>query len=96
MANWMEVAARTFETSNGKRRFARPGDLASHLNPKVIQTPAFDLIDDALVEAFETPDSRTMIFLAPQEGKSTRVAEVFPLWVLSQSPDTRIVTALTW
>jgi predicted phage terminase large subunit-like protein len=88
---WAELAAKAFEPSTA--RFATPGDLAKHLNPKTAQTPALDLIDEALLDAYHTPDSRTMIFLGPQEGKSTRVAEVFPLWVLAQAPDTRIVTS---
>jgi predicted phage terminase large subunit-like protein len=90
--NWAELAAKAFEAGSGPR-FTSPGHLARYLNPKSVQTPALDLIDEALLDAWNTPDSRTMIFLGPQEGKSTRVAEVFPLWVLSQSPDTRIVTA---
>lgn len=89
---WMELAAQSFEGGRAPK-FATPGDLARFLNPKTAQTPALDLIDQALMDAYETPDSRTMVFLGPQEGKSTRVAEVFPLWVLMQSPDTRIVTA---
>jgi predicted phage terminase large subunit-like protein len=89
---WMDIAAKAFEGGRGPK-FATPGDLARFLNPKTAQTPALDLIDEALIEAWNTPDSRTMVFLGPQEGKSTRVAEVFPLWVLMQSPDTRIVTA---
>ncbi|WP_427130323.1 phage terminase large subunit [Pseudarthrobacter sp. S9] len=90
--SWAELAAKQFETGAAPR-FPTPGDLARFLNPRSVQTPALDLIDQALLDAYVTPDSRTMIFLGPQEGKSTRVAEVFPLWVLSQSPDTRIVTA---
>lgn len=89
--SWVEIAAKAFEPSGP--RFKTPGDLARLVNPKTVQTEALDLIDQALIDAWNTPDSRTMIFLAPQEGKSTRVAEVFPLWVLSQFPDTRIVTA---
>jgi len=88
----MHLAAKAFEPSP-EPRFATPGDLAHFLTPKSVQTPAFDLIDQILVDAYSKPDSRTMIFLAPQEGKSTRVAEVFPVWALAQNPDTRIVMA---
>lgn len=90
--SWAELAAKQFEKGSGPR-FATPGDLARFLTPKSVQTPALDLIDQVLIDAYTKPDSRTMIFLAPQEGKSTRVAEVFPVWALSQSPDTRIVMA---
>ena len=90
---WATLAAKAFEQGTSGPRFATPGKLAHFLNHRSVQTPALDLVDEALLEAYETPDSRTMIFLGPQEGKSTRVAEVFPLWVLAQAPDTRIITA---
>lgn len=86
---WADIAAQHWAPN--KPRFETPGDLSHFLNPKLIQTPALDLIDEALIEAFTTPDARLMVFLAPQEGKSTRVAETFPLWVLLQNPDARIV-----
>ena len=90
--SWANLAAKAFEPAP-EPRFATPGDLARHLTPKSVQTPALDLIDQVLIDAYSKPDSRTMIFLAPQEGKSTRVAEVFPVWALAQNPDTRIVMA---
>lgn len=74
-------------------RWATPGELAAHLNPKTVQTPALDLIDEALVRAFNTPDSRLIISMPPQEGKSVRAAQDFPTWALTQNPDLRIVTA---
>ena len=86
-----EYAARAFEPP--RRRWATPGDLARDLNPKTVQTPSLDLVDQALVEAYETPDSRLIITLAPQEGKSTRVAGDFPVWALTQNPDLRIIAA---
>ncbi|PSS42938.1 terminase [Arthrobacter woluwensis] len=67
--------------------------MAVATNPKTVQTPALDLIDSALVEAFNTPDSRLIVCMAPQEGKSVRVANDFPIWALTQNPDLRIVTA---
>ena len=76
-----------------QRRWATPGDLAAHLEPRTRQTPALDLIDAALVRLLDTPDGRLIISMPPQEGKSTRVAKDFPTWVLTQEPDTRIVTA---
>lgn len=90
--SWANLAAKQFEPAP-EPRFATPGDLARFLTPKSVQTPALDLIDQVLIDAYSKPDSRTMIFLAPQEGKSTRVAEVFPVWALAQNPDTRIVMA---
>ena len=67
--------------------------MARATNPKTVQTPALDLIDEALVRAFNTPDSRLIISMAPQEGKSVRVANDFPVWALTQNQDLRIVTA---
>lgn len=88
---WAEYAARMFEPVSPK--WATPGGLAQATNPKTVQTPALDLIDAALVEAFNTPDSRLIICMAPQEGKSVRVANDFPIWALTQNQDLRIVTA---
>lgn len=86
-----ELAARMFEKP--APRWATPGELAAHLNPRTVQTPALDLVDAALVRAFNTPDSRLIISMAPQEGKSQRAAQDFPTWALAQNPDLRIVTA---
>ena len=86
-----EAAARMFEPV--KAKWATPGEMARATNPKTVQTPALDLIDAALVEAFNTPDSRLIVCMAPQEGKSVRVANDFPIWALTQNPDLRIVTA---
>ncbi|RKW71798.1 hypothetical protein [Galactobacter caseinivorans] len=86
-----ELAAQAFEKPAPK--WDTPGALARQLNPKTVQTPALDLIDAALVRAFNTPDSRLIISMPPQEGKSVRAANDFPVWVLTQNPDCRIVTA---
>jgi predicted phage terminase large subunit-like protein len=86
-----ELAARMFEPPRPKHR--TPGDLARATNPKTVQTPALDLIDAELVRAFTTPDSRLIISMPPQEGKSVRAANDFPIWCLTQNPDLRIVTA---
>lgn len=90
-ADWAEHAARAFEPP--RRRWATPGQLARHLNPKTVQTPALDLIDQALVDLADTPDGQLIITMAPQEGKSVRVAGDFPIWWLTQNPDARIVIA---
>ncbi len=68
-----------------------PGELASLVSPHTVQTPAMDVIDAALVELRNTPNGRLIITMPPQEGKSTRAAEIFPLWVLAQDPETRVV-----
>lgn len=74
-------------------RWETPGDLAQTTNARTVQTPALDIIDEALVKAFNTPDSRLIISMAPQEGKSVRVAGDFPTWWLTKRPDARIVCA---
>nr|WP_196837281.1 phage terminase large subunit [Zhihengliuella flava] len=86
-----EIAAQKFEPP--KPKWSTPGGLAQATNPKTVQTPALDLIDAALIKAFNTPDSRLIITMPPQEGKSVRVANDFPIWALTQNPDLRIVTA---
>lgn len=70
-----------------------PGDLARDLDPRVVQTPALDLIDAELVRLLNTPDGRLILSMPPQEGKSSRVGEIFPVWALKRNPDLRIVVA---
>jgi predicted phage terminase large subunit-like protein len=72
-------------------KWATPGDLADVLDRRNVRTPALDLIDEALVEAYNTPNSRLIISMPPQEGKSTRVGVMFPLWVLGQDKSKAIV-----
>jgi len=48
------------------------------------------LINAALVKAVATPDSRLIICMSPQEGKSTLCSKWFPLWLLHRRPDARI------
>lgn len=74
-------------------RWQTPGALARDLDPRIRQTPALDLIDAALVDLLNTPDDRLIISMPPQEGKSSRVAEIFPVWALERNPDLRIVVA---
>lgn len=71
-------------------RYATPGDLAKALDGKTTQPPMMDLIDEALVWAWNTPDARLIINCGPQLGKSQRATRRFSEWVLSQAPDTRI------
>lgn len=85
-----EYAARFFEAGVS---YTTPGRLAQAINPKTVQTPALDLIDAALVDLRQQPDGRLIITMAPQEGKSQRVAHDFIVWWLKEAPATRIVTA---
>lgn len=94
MVDPFEFAARLFEPAPPPR-WETPGALAVQIDPPTIsggtvQTPALELIDRALVEAYETPNARLIISMPPQEGKSERASRRFPTWVLTQNPDTRI------
>lgn len=89
MLAWLEHAAKAFEPPPPPR-WATPGDLARFLDAKTVQTPALDLIDAELVRAASTPDARLIISMPPQEGKSQRASRRFPLWLLTQRPETRI------
>lgn len=70
--------------------YPTPGALAQHLDPRMVQTPALDLVDSALVDLAENRTKRLIISIAPQEGKSERVSRRFPLWMLLRNPDLRI------
>lgn len=69
-----------------------PGTLARRLTPTTVQTPALDLVDEALMELLDTPDGRLIITMPPQEGKSTRVARDFVVWALKHRPWLRVVS----
>lgn len=75
-----------------RARYPTPGALAKAYLPSTRQTPALDAIDKALVDLADTPGAtgRQMIFVPPQEGKSTRTSCWFPLWLLAQDPTLRI------
>ncbi|WP_284984289.1 phage terminase large subunit [Arthrobacter sp. efr-133-TYG-118] len=90
--DWAELAARTFEAPPEPEPtvWETPGQLAVALNPAIKQTAALDLIDKELIRAFNTPDSRLIVSMPPQEGKSLRCGITFPLWVLTQDPSKRI------
>ena len=72
------------------RQWAAPGELAQAVDPSTVQTPALDLIDEAVVWAYSTPGARLAISIAPQEGKSQRVTKTGALWQLTRDPETRL------
>ena len=55
-----------------------------------MQTPALELLDEALVDAYEGRQPWLIWTMPPQEGKSVRVSRTFPLWLLIQNPNLRI------
>ena len=88
-----EHAARMFEPPPPPpklRHWASPGELAKAVDPSTIQTPALDLIDQALMDVENGTCDRLIISMPPQEGKSTRVTKVGPLWFLTRNPERRI------
>jgi predicted phage terminase large subunit-like protein len=93
-----EHAARSIERDAHKatpapERWVTPGAMAVDLDPRTVQTPALDLIDQALVDLADTPDGRLIIEMPPQEGKSQRVTRRFTTWALVKNPDTRAAVA---
>lgn len=87
---WLDHAADLLERPTGPR-WSTPGELAAAVDPATIQTPALDLIDQALVDVENGVIDRLIISMPPQEGKSTRVTKFGPLWMLTRNPDRRIV-----
>jgi predicted phage terminase large subunit-like protein len=89
MVAWWEHAAKAFEHKD-EHRWESPGDLAKAVDPSTIQTPALDLIDQALMDVENGTCDRLIISMPPQEGKSTRVTKIGPLWFLTRNPERRI------
>lgn len=75
-------------------RYATPGLLAAALTDgKEAQRAHLDLIDTVLLGCLRGDHDRVMIFMPPQVGKSRRVAEWGPAWLLHHRPDWRIGVA---
>ena len=72
------------------RQWATPGDLAQAVDPSTVQTPALDLIDEALVWAYTTPGARLMISIAAAGRQAQRVTKIGSLWALTRNPELRI------
>ena len=72
------------------REWETPGELAEAIDPATVQTPALELIDDALVWAYSTPGARLVISMPPQEGKTSRVTKIGSLWALARNPELRL------
>ncbi len=85
----MRRAVREKRRSKGTK-YATPGALAAALNPATVQTPALQLIDNALVDVAEGRCNRLIISMAPQEGKSERTTRYGSLWMLHRNPNLRI------
>ena len=88
---WTEALALLDPDTN--QRWPTLTSLARQLDPATVQTPALDLIDQALTDLRNTPDGRLIISMPPQEGKSRRVARDFIVDTLLRQPATRVVCA---
>ncbi|WP_019059948.1 phage terminase large subunit [Streptomyces prunicolor] len=88
--NWAEYAARSFEPRPDADRWPTPGALAKAVEPDTLQTLALDLVDEAVAWAYSTPDSRLIVSMPPQEGKSQRVTKTGSLWALHRNRDLKI------
>lgn len=77
---------------NARNTYHTPGQLAQALDPNIIQTPALELIDQAIVRTIHN-GGRLIISVPPQEGKSLRAAVYTPIWALLHNPETRVVVA---
>lgn len=87
----LERLAKKRERDAFVARFPHPGDLAVQLQPQVTkQTPALQAIDRELRLVAEGKLNRLMLFVPPQEGKSTRTACWYPFWRIVSDPTLRI------
>lgn len=75
------------------KQYDTPGKLAQALDPSIVQTPAMQAIDDLFVDALTTPNARKGVTIAPQQGKSTRLAVYGVVDALLDNPDRRIVVS---
>jgi predicted phage terminase large subunit-like protein len=71
--------------------YPTPGALYRLLNPRAVDTPALELIDEHLIALEAGEIDRLALSMPPQEGKSSRISETLPLWMLMRNPDRRIV-----
>jgi hypothetical protein len=66
--------------------------LACQLNPRLIRTPALELLSAKLEKAITVPGTRLIVSFSPQEGKST-LARAAVLRKLQYQPDHRVLVA---
>ena len=73
-----------YDQLSGGRRWASPLDLAVAFDPRIKRTPALELINAALVQAYDTPDARRFFI----NGNGDRMLFDLPsygLWRLRQA-----------
>lgn len=69
----LERRASAFDRGAGltvrHRRFASPLEYGQTVMPRIVRTPALEIVNGALVDVLEGRCERLMVWLAPQEGK---------------------------
>ena len=75
----------------GPARVLSPLDLLCKLDKRTVRTPALEIVSEAVARAIDTPDSRLVIVLPPQEGKSSVCTRAGTLYALRQDPTRRVV-----
>lgn len=83
-----EAAARQFEPPPPPR-FASPLDYGAVVMPKMIRTPALELINSELVDVQQGHVDRLIITMAPQEAKSSTGTRFFIGSSLCRNPEAR-------
>lgn len=87
----LEELAKRREREKFVAAYPHPGDFAVALQPQVTkQTPALQAIDRELRKVATGELNRLMLFVPPQEGKSTRTACWYPFWRIVSDPTLRI------
>lgn len=92
----LAAAADQWERANGSSVHIHPtpGAMAAALTDgREKQRAHLDLIDTAMVGVRDGLYDRVMVFMPPQVGKSRRVSEWTPAWILQARPHWRVVVA---
>lgn len=71
-------------------RFPTPAHLAQYVRPDEVQTPMLDLLDDVIAQAWGGIHRKFLINTPPQEGKTSRLSQIAPVWLLLHDPSLRI------
>lgn len=70
--------------------FSSPLALACSLNPSYVRTPALEIVNQALVDVGEGRCDRLMIWMAPQETKTTTASQYGLEWMMQRNPKIRV------
>jgi hypothetical protein len=70
--------------------FPTPAHLAQRVRPDEYQTAMLDKLDEVVIHSWERLWTRWVINTPPQEGKTSRLSQIAPVWLLLQDPTLRI------